>query len=124
MKLKNILAWQAAILFVLACGEQVNWTSTPEPVSDQQQVSEPATDSASTQAPPALTSNGPAIENCAIFPANNFFNAHVDTLPLHPDSDAWINSIGRDEPFHMDFGSGTWDGGPIGIPFNVLSGNT
>jgi len=48
----------------------------------------------------------------------------VDTLPLHPQSDAWIDSIGRDKSFHMDFGSGTWDGGPIGIPYNVLSGSS
>ena len=42
---------------------------------------------------------------------------------MHPLSDSWINSIGRNEPFHMDFGSGTWDGGPIGIPFNIVSGS-
>ncbi len=23
----------------------------------------------------------------------------------------------------MDFGSGTWDGGPIGIPYNIVGGN-
>jgi hypothetical protein len=57
-----------------------------------------------------------------IFPPNNIWNARVDALPVHPLSDAWIDSIGRKEGFHMDFGSGTWDGGPIGIPYNVLSG--
>jgi hypothetical protein len=39
-------------------------------------------------------------------------------------SDSWIDSIGRAEGFHMDFGSGEWDGGPIGIPYNVLSGSS
>jgi hypothetical protein len=39
-------------------------------------------------------------------------------------SDAWIDNIGRDESFHMDFGSGEWDGGPIGIPYNVVSGSS
>src|SRR5678815_2777682 len=81
-------------------------------------------ESPATQSPPVLTSNGPAISNCPIFPENNILNARVDTLPIHPDSDAWINSIGRDEPFHMDFGSGEWDGGPIGIPYNVVAGST
>lgn len=47
----------------------------------------------------------------------------MDTLAVHPLSDAWIDSIGRGEPFHMDFGSGTWDGGPIGIPYNVIPGS-
>jgi hypothetical protein len=69
-------------------------------------------------------SNGPAIANCPMFPANNIWNARVDTLPTHPMSDAWIDSIGRDESFHMDFGSGEWDGGPIGIPYNVVSGSS
>jgi hypothetical protein len=39
-------------------------------------------------------------------------------------SEGWIDNIGRDEGFHMDFGSGEWDGGPIGIPFNVVTGST
>jgi len=32
-----------------------------------------------------------------------------------------IDAIGRGAPLHPDFGSGTWDGGPIGIPFDVVS---
>jgi hypothetical protein len=64
-----------------------------------------------------------SIANCVIFPASNIWNTRVDSLPLHPLSDAWIDSIGRDEAFHMDFGSGVWDGGPIGIPYNVVSGS-
>ena len=32
-----------------------------------------------------------------------------------------IASIGLDAPVHADFGSGKWDGGPIGIPFDVVS---
>jgi hypothetical protein len=59
-----------------------------------------------------------------MFPANNIWNARVDSLPTHPMSDSWIDSIGRAEGFHMDFGSGKWDGGPIGIPHNVLSGSS
>jgi hypothetical protein len=70
------------------------------------------------------TSNQPFIANCLLFPANNIWNAHVDALPIHPMSDAWIDSIGRDESFHMDFGSGIWDGGPIGIPYNVVNGSS
>ena len=61
--------------------------------------------------------------NCPIFPADNFWNVPVDTLPVHPRSQAWIDTIGRDQNLHMDFGSGTWDGGPIGIPYNLVAGN-
>lgn len=67
--------------------------------------------------------NVPSIANCRIFPANNIWNARVDSLPIHVMSGAWIDSIGRDEGFHMDFGSGTWDGGPIGIPYNIVIGS-
>lgn len=56
---------------------------------------------------------------CPLFPADNFWNTPVDKLPIHPKSNAWVNSIGREAGFHMDFGSGTWDGGPIGIPYNI-----
>jgi hypothetical protein len=57
---------------------------------------------------------------CPLFPSNNIWNTRVDNLPVHTRSDQWINTIGRSTGFHMDFGSGTWDGGPIGIPYNVV----
>jgi hypothetical protein len=71
----------------------------------------------------ATKPNIPALANCFMFPPDNIWNTRVDTLPVHPMSDAWIDSIGRDEGFHMDFGSGDWDGGPIGIPYNVVTGS-
>jgi hypothetical protein len=67
--------------------------------------------------------NAAPIGGCPIFPADNFWNMPVDTLPVHALSEAWINSIGRNQGFHMDFGSQMWDGGPIGIPFNVVAGS-
>lgn len=76
------------------------------------------------KATPIVDSKDPTLANCPIFPANNIWNARVDSLPVHPASDVWIDSIGRDQSFHMDFGSGEWDGGPIGIPYNVVAGST
>ncbi len=67
---------------------------------------------------------GPLLGGCSLFPADNFWNRRVDMLPVDSHSKAWIDSIGRDQGFHMDFGSGTWDGGPIGIPFNLVHGNS
>ena len=61
-----------------------------------------------------------SISGCPMFPANNIWNASVNTLPVHARSNQWVNSIGRNTGFHMDFGSGDWDGGPIGIPYNVV----
>ncbi|MGZ4332922.1 MAG: hypothetical protein ACXVRJ_01430 [Gaiellaceae bacterium] len=63
----------------------------------------------------------PAARHCPVFPANNQWNQRVDKLPVAADSAQLINSIGLDVPVHADFGSGKWDGGPIGIPFDVVS---
>lgn len=60
---------------------------------------------------------------CPLFPADNIWNTRIDLLPVHPQSEAYIDAIGRDTPFHADFGSGIWppeNGGPIGIPFVVV----
>ncbi|MBL8050735.1 MAG: hypothetical protein JNM46_05885 [Anaerolineales bacterium] len=70
-----------------------------------------------------VLANPPILSGCEIFPQNNYWNTPIDELPVHASSSAWINSIGATRGFHMDFGSGTWDGGPIGIPYNILSGS-
>ncbi|HET6821904.1 MAG TPA: hypothetical protein VFH34_04605 [Anaerolineales bacterium] len=79
----------------------------------------------SVQAEEISGQNDPApllgsIAGCPMFPDNNIWNTPVHTLPVHSRSDQWVNSIGRNTGFHMDFGSGTWDGGPIGIPYNIV----
>jgi hypothetical protein len=66
----------------------------------------------------------PAALHCPVFPASNAWNQRVDELPVAADSARLIASIGLDSPVHADFGSGTWDGGPIGIPFDVVSKKT
>jgi hypothetical protein len=63
----------------------------------------------------------PTAPACPIFPANNAWNERVDTLPVAADSAQLIASIGLGTGLHPDFGSGLWDGGPIGIPFDVVS---
>jgi hypothetical protein len=40
------------------------------------------------------------------------------------NSAAVIASIGTAKHVHADFGSGTWDGGPIGIPITIAPGGT
>ena len=66
----------------------------------------------------------PSARHCPVFPANNAWNQRVDELPVAADSAQLIASIGLDAPVHADFGSGKWDGGPIGIPFDVVSRKT
>ena len=71
-------------------------------------------------APP--TGSGPSLEGCPVFPADNIWNRAIDALPLDPRSADYVASIGRNAALHPDFGSGTFDGGPIGIPFVVVPG--
>ena len=65
----------------------------------------------------------PNIAGCPIFPASNPWNQRVDKLPVAANSAAIISSIGLDAPVHADFGSGLYDGQPIGIPYNVVTGS-
>jgi len=66
----------------------------------------------------------PGASACPIFPANNPWNDRVDTLPVAASSAQMIASIGVDTGLHPDFGSGLYDGEPIGIPFDVVSRST
>jgi hypothetical protein len=66
----------------------------------------------------------PATGHCPVFPANNAWNQRVDKLPVSADSAQLISSIGLSAPMHADFGSGKWDGGPSGIPYDVVSAKT
>ena len=43
--------------------------------------------------------------------------------PSTPRPDAYIATIGADDGFHADFGSGEYEGGPIGIPYVVVAGD-
>jgi hypothetical protein len=63
----------------------------------------------------------PAAPRCPVFPASNPWNKRVDRLPVAPNSGAIIGSIGTATGLHADFGSGLWEGSPIGIPFDVVS---
>jgi hypothetical protein len=62
----------------------------------------------------------PAAPRCAVFPKSSPWNQRVDRLPVAANSDAIVRSIGADDHVHADFGSGLWDGGPIGIPVTVV----
>jgi hypothetical protein len=65
-----------------------------------------------------------SLAGCTLFPADNPWNQRVDTLPVASNSYAIISTIGAGTGLHPDFGSGKWDGGPIGIPYNVVTAAT
>jgi hypothetical protein len=62
----------------------------------------------------------PHIAGCPVFPASNAWNQRVDKLPVARNSTAIVDSIGADTGLHPDFGSGLWDGAPIGIPVTIV----
>jgi len=71
----------------------------------------------------ALAQTGPTLAGCPVFPGNNVWNVRVDHLPLDPNSAAYVATIGSSRGVHPDFGSGTWAGGPIGIPYVIVAGS-
>jgi hypothetical protein len=66
----------------------------------------------------------PGASNCPVFPADNPWNQRVDRLPVAKGSARMIARIGLSDPVHPDFGSGRYNGEPIGIPFAVVSSHT
>ena len=70
----------------------------------------------------AAPAPGPTVAGCPLFPADNAWNRRIDHLPVATGSDAVVASIGLDDHLHADFGSGRWEGGPIGIPVTVVRG--
>ena len=61
---------------------------------------------------------------CGLFPRDFSTNRPVTGLPRLANSDAIIRSIGLDRGLHADFGSGRWEGNPIGIPYDVVDRRT
>jgi len=60
-------------------------------------------------------------EKISIFPADNPWNTDISQLPIDPYNDGIIAQFAA-TGLHNDFGSGTWEGAPIGIPYVVVCG--
>lgn len=69
-----------------------------------------------------VKAQGPTISGCPVLPADNIWNTPVDKLPVHPDSAAYISTMGSGLPLRPDFGSGYWSGGLFGMPFVKVRG--
>lgn len=70
-------------------------------------------ESSPATSPTNAGSPAPTQQTCDL-PVNHVLRAKVDALPVHARSAAWIDSIGRNTPFHVDFS----------IPVNYVSGVT
>jgi hypothetical protein len=56
------------------------------------------------------------------FPADSPWNTDISTASVDPDSSNVINFIGAGVSLHPDFGSGTYAGRSIGIPYQIVGG--
>lgn len=65
---------------------------------------------------PIPVTGGTTVAGCPIFPADNPWNRDISKLPVHPNSQTYINSIGTTRGLHPDFGSNP----DYGIPYNVV----
>src|SRR4051812_44161913 len=65
-------------------------------------------------------SSRPRVGGCTVFSANNPWNQRVDKLPVAANSATIVRSIGVSDGMHADFGSGLYNGGPIGIPYTTV----
>ena len=68
------------------------------------------------------SAQSPKIGECDVLPADNIWNTPVDQLPISASSSAWVTTIGTTKPVHADFGSGVYNGAPIGIPYVTVPG--
>jgi opacity protein-like surface antigen len=63
----------------------------------------------------------PSAKKCRIFPRSSHWNQRVDKLPVLANSNAMVAAVGASRSSHADFGSGLYNGGPIGIPYTTVS---
>ena len=99
--------------------------STPSTPSTRRRRASAATLAVTVLVTSALAGCGPTVPTtaCPMFPADSHWHADVRGLPVLRNSTAMIATVGTDAALKADFGSGTWDGGPIGIPYVVVPGS-
>jgi hypothetical protein len=67
--------------------------------------------------------SGPSVSGVPIYPSDHIWNTRADSLPVSPLSAEYVRIIGSAANAHADFGSGLYEGSPIGIPYNIVNGS-
>src|SRR5579863_9098638 len=57
------------------------------------------------------------------FPSSNLWNTDITNAPVDANSANYITYIGASVTLHPDFGSGTYAGQSIGIPYQIEPGS-
>ncbi len=99
--------------------------SAPASASTSASARPGATPSAAPSRPPSKPTPAiaPAADHCSYAPSDSVWRADISHLPVHGRSGLYVRSIGLGAKVHADFGSGLWDGGPIGIPITAVAGS-
>jgi hypothetical protein len=73
-------------------------------------------------AAPVVGEKGP-VGGCRAFPADNYWNADISKLPIHPKSRQWMKHMSSGVDLHPDFGPSYGEQPvPYGIPITVVDG--
>jgi hypothetical protein len=125
---RPFLVAAAVVALVSACSTGTNQANrTGGPVSALQAplpAASAATASPSVSPRPSHSGTGitrPTAGSCTILPANDVWHADVSRLPVLAKSATYVSSIGASATVHADFGSGLYQGAPIGIPITTVS---
>jgi hypothetical protein len=100
------------LILAVACNHATTTPATPTNPTTS------ALPPAATPAPPMTPTTSTAVQlnddvgGRGLFPSDNWWNQDISSAPLDPQSDAFINFIGRTRALHPDFGPP-----PYGIPY-------
>ena len=108
MRLGELCGWRGLMLFgavtmLAGCRATTDRSDAAGPVSAANPVAHGA---------PA---GDPHIADCPVFPADNVWNARIDSLPRDPRSNDYLDSIGVTQRLHADFGTSPFVGIPVTI---------
>lgn len=96
--------------------------AAPEPAPVPAPAPAPATGTSHGNFAAAALGVGANTNGAIAFPVDNAWNRDVSAEPVDANSAAIIASIGLTTGLHPDFGSGTYNGAPIGIPYVIVAG--
>src|SRR5664279_230773 len=103
------------LLFLFSCSKK-----TTDPIS-QLPIGKDSTKPVTTNPGTNCAGNPSDILSMMIFPADNAWNQDISASAVDPASAQILNAYAG-SGVKADFGSGLWDGAPIGIPFVVVCG--
>jgi hypothetical protein len=98
----------------------LTWAAAPTHPAGAQPAPAPRLMEAPPVYLPLILRADPVLNLCPLQPADNIWNTPVISLSVDARSITYTTAIGASARFHADFGSGLWDGFPIGIPVNIV----